>query len=108
MLIKAYYFVYKFFENILALVRSFKFLTVLNRFRIFQRRNPEDVLRVIRAFILSESPYYANNIKMNRSTSNSAILLSILIDTYLGSHSDKHLEQLLEVLKNEFIKRERE
>lgn len=108
MLIRAYLFAYNIFENLIAFVRSIQFLTTLNKLRVFQRRNPEDVLRVLRIFICLEAPYYRDTVKMNRNMAASVNLLSVLINTYLRRHSDTHLEQLLEVLKNEFIKRERE
>ena len=108
MLIRAYLLAYKFFEKVTAFIRSLKFITTLNKAGVFTSRNPEDVLQVIAAFLLSESPTYKNSVKMSRDLSSSLALLLVLIDFYIEGHSETHLEQLLEVLKNEFIKRERE
>ena len=83
-------------------------MMTLNKAGVFTSRNPEDVLQVIGAFLLSESAYYRNSIKMGRDVSSSTALLLVLIDFYLEGHSETHLEQLLEVLKNEFIKREKD
>ena len=106
MLIRAYLFAYKFFENIMALIRSFKFMVALNKAGVFISKNPEDILQVIGVFLLSESSMYRDKVIMGRDLSSSTALLLVLIDFYLESHSETHLEQFLEVLKNEFIKRE--
>lgn len=106
--IRAYLFAYKFFENIMAYVRSFKFMIALNKAKVFVNRNPRDVLQVIGTFLLSESPTYKNSIVMGRDLTSSTALLLVLIDLYLEGHSETHLNQFLEVLKNEFIKREQD
>lgn len=86
-------------------MRSIKFMITLNKLGVFVNNNPEDVLQVIGTFILSESAFYGDTIKMSRDMSSSTALLLALIDFYLEGHSNTHLEQLLEVLKNEFIQR---
>ena len=106
MLIRAYLFVYKFFENLIAFIESLKFLKELNKLKVFKTNNTEDILRVISTFIMIKVSHYPNTVKMSRDIIGSTALLLALIDLYLEGHSEKHLEQLLEVLKNEFIKRE--
>ena len=106
MLIRAYFLAYNFFEKLMAFVRSFKFMIALNEAGVFTSKNPEDVLQVIGIFLLSESSMYKDKIVIGRDMSSSTALLLVLIDFYLSGHSETHLEQLLEVLKNEFIKRE--
>ena len=105
-LIRAYLFIYNFFEATLDLIRSLQFVWTLNKKHVFKNKNTEDILKVINTFTLSEVSTYPNKVKMGRDITSSTALLSVLIDLYLENHSEVHLEQLLEVLKNEFIRRE--
>ena len=73
---------------------------------IFGGNSPELVLKVIMNFVALEAPYYKNIIYMNRTVKDSSDLLSALIISYLETKSEVTLNQILEVLKEEFIRRE--
>ena len=73
---------------------------------IFGSNSPEVILKVIQKFVALEAPFYSNRIKMGRSMNKSIELLSALITSYLETKSNVTLEQIMEVLKEEFLKRE--
>ena len=74
--------------------------------RVFHNGKPEDVLKVIQKFTEKAWSEYPDKIKMNRTPVQSAALLGVLVKRYYETGSDTILDQILEVLKNEFIKRE--
>lgn len=88
------------------ILRLVKFYFKLSNLGIFEKRNPADILMVIKEFILSESKVY-NPVfrKMNRTAEKSALLLATLIDLYIKERKDKTLDEILNVLKTEIIKR---
>ena len=73
---------------------------------IFGKGNPELIFKVLDKFIELEHSNYPDIIKMNRNVSGSYELFRNLINSYLTTKSDVTLEQILTVLKEEFIKRE--
>ena len=73
---------------------------------IFGGNSPELILKVIMNFVALETPYYKNIVYLGRSTKQSSELLQVLITSYLETKSEVTLNQVLEVLKEEFIKRE--
>ena len=73
---------------------------------IFGSSSPEVILRIIGKFVSLEAPYYSNKIVMGRSPQKSAQLLQSLINTYITTKSEIVLNQALEVLKEEILKRE--
>ena len=86
-------------------IRFLKFSARIFKGNIFRDGNPQLVLRVIQEFISIESVNYENILKNNRTVEESNKLLSTLIDNYFETKSERTLNQLLEVLKEEFIKR---
>ena len=88
--------------NIIKLLRFSFYLYYQN---LFRDGDPQLVLRVIQGYINLESQNYKNSIVYGRTVDTSVKLLSTLIDEYFESKSDKTLDQILEVLKVEFIKR---
>ena len=72
----------------------------------FGANSPELILKVIMNLVALETPYYKNIIYCGRSTEKSKELLQVLITSYLETKSEVTLNQILEVLKEEFIKRE--
>ena len=93
--------VYKIY-NIFKLL---KFSLYLNKQEVFGKGNPQLLLKVIKGYIELDSTSYRNSIVSGRSVSSSVKLIGTLIDEYFESKSDKILDQILEVIKVEFIKR---
>ena len=72
----------------------------------FGANSPELILKVIMNLVALEAPYYKNIIYCGRTTLKSTELLQALIASYLETKSEVTLNQILEVLKEEFIRRE--
>ena len=73
---------------------------------IFGSSSPEVILKIICKFIALEAPFYSTKIVMGRSVKSSAELLNVLTTSYIETKSETTLDQILEVLKREFIQRE--
>ena len=93
-------------KNIQMLYKIYKFSIYLYQDRIFHNGYPLDVLKVLKKFIELACSEYCTTLVMNRNPNQSSELLSTLIERYYNTGSNTTLEQILEVLKNEFIKRE--
>lgn len=91
-------------RRVVSIINYIKFIYFLSK-GIFEDNSPEIILRIIQKFISLQTPFYENTIVMGRSTRKSCELLGTLIDSYLETKSDITLEQVLTVLKEEFIKR---
>ena len=74
--------------------------------RVFHNGNPKDVLKVISKFTENAWAEYPEKTVMGRTPVQSAALLGVLVKKYYETGSNTHLNQILEVLKNEFIERE--
>lgn len=74
--------------------------------RVFHNGNPKDVLKVISKFTEEAWAEYPNKTVLGRTPVQSAALLGVLVKKYYETGSSTHLNQILEVLKNEFIERE--
>ena len=83
-----------------------KFIYLLHKGNMIGGNSPELVLRVAQSFLTLESPRYPNTYYMGRSIIKSSELFQSLIESYFKTKSEVTLDQLLEVLKEEFIKRE--
>ena len=96
----------------MSLKRSF--ISVLNYIKfayflckgVFGSSSPEVILKIICKFIALEAPFYSNKIVMGRSTAKSIQLLSTLVTSYIETKSETTLDQIMEVLKREFLQRE--
>lgn len=88
------------------LISYCKFLYLLLKNQGIGNESPAIVLKVIKIFIAIEGLRYPDTIYFNRRISDSAELFCALVDSYLETKSEVTLNQLLEVLKEEFIKRE--
>lgn len=75
--------------------------------RVFHNGNPKDVLKVISKFTENAWAEYPDKVAMGRTPVQSAALLGVLIKKYYETGSNTYLNQILEVLKNEFIEREK-
>ena len=90
---------------VISIINYTKFMYFLCK-GIFGSNSPEVILKMIKKFVTLEAPFYPNTFVMNRSIYKSTELLCALIDSYLATKSEVTLEQILAVLKEEFIKRE--
>lgn len=96
----------------MSLKRSF--ISVLNyiKFAYFLRKgifgssSPEVLLKIICKFVDLEAPFYSNKITMGRSVKKSIQLLNALVTSYIETKSEVTLNQIIEVLKREFLQRE--
>ena len=64
------------------------------------------ILKVIKEFIEIEASNYSDSVILSRDVSTSKKLILTLIDMYFENKSEKTLNQILEVLKVDFIQRE--
>ena len=88
-------------------IRLLYFSYYLYKNDIFNQGDPKLVLRVIQEFTFWSFREYDNTIVMNRNACQSATLLSVLIDKWFKDNSDITLNQIMQVLKTEFIEREK-
>lgn len=93
------------FTKLYNILRLIKFLFSLLREGVFAKKNPEQILILILLLVKSEWKYYNKKVVMSRSIETSTKLLESLIKTYRETHSEVTLDQILQVLKEEFIKR---
>lgn len=87
-------------------IRNWILFSCSLRKEIFGANSPELILKVIMNLVALETPYYKNVIYCRRSVEKSKELLQALITSYLETKSEVTLNQILEVLKEEFIRRE--
>lgn len=94
-------------RNVRGAWLTLKFLIYLNKIKAFNNNNEKTVLRVLQRYLELVTPTYLNNSQvMSRNICESSMLLSALIDKWFRDKSGITLEQILEVLRNEFIGRE--
>ena len=87
--------------------RLYRFTKYLYKNDIFLKGDPKLILRVIQKFTFWSFREYGNTRVMNRDACESAALLSVLIDKWFVSESNVTLNQIMQVLKTEFIEREK-
>lgn len=73
---------------------------------IFGSNSPEVILKLICKFVSLEAPFYSDKIVMGRDINKSIKLLNVLVSSYIETKSEITLNQILEVLKREFLQRE--
>lgn len=96
----------KFKRRVLSILNYTKFMYFLGQ-GIFGSSSPNVILKLLCKFITLEAPFYSDKMVMGRSTKKSAQLLNALTTSYLETKSETTLDQILEVLKAEFLRRER-
>ena len=100
----------KFIERAKSKIKStlnlIKFIYFIQRAKLFSSTSPEVILPLIGKFLELQWPFYTQRVVFNRTPEKSSKLLQALIGTYLDSKSNVTLDQILTVLKEEFIKRE--
>ena len=85
---------------------TLKFVLYLNSIRAFNNNNPTTILRVAQRFIELAAPTYSDkSFLMGRTLEQSSILFNALADKWFRDKSSNSMEQLLEVLRNEFLGR---
>lgn len=94
-----------FWRNIYSFFKCIEFATYLNKLRVFQKGEPILILKVIQKYFEIAKFNYTDTEVLNRDVNASVKLLGALIDTYFENKSEVTLNQFLEVLKTEFIKR---
>lgn len=94
-------------EWLINLDRLINFSYDLYKRDIFRLNDPKLILRVVQSFVLFSHREYKDTIVMSRDVHKSAELLSVLIDKWFEDNSNKTLNQIIEVLKNEFVEREK-
>ena len=98
----------EFFRWLINLDRLLRFSYYLYKKDIFSKGDPKLVLRVLQHFTFWAYKEYNQSTRvMNRDAWESTQLLSVLIDKWFADGSSITLSQILEVLKGEFIEREK-
>ena len=96
------------YRRVVNLYRLGFFITYLYKNDILGKGEPELVLRVIQEFVwLSFREYDGSKKVLGRSVSQSAMLFITLVDKWFEDKSKTTLDQIVEVLRNEFIEREK-
>ena len=78
---------------------------LVDKEKLFFSKKSNDCLRLLQLFINSEHKYYKSHLIMNRNNEESNKLFQSLISIYLETKSEIKLDQILEVLKEDIIKR---
>lgn len=92
-------------RKLLSVLNYIKFTYFLSK-GIFGSNSPEVILKMICKFVTLEAPFYSNKVVMGRSVKKSAELLCSLVNSYIETKSNTTLNQIIEVLKEEILKRE--
>ena len=95
------------FWNLQILYKIYLIGKYLYKDRILHNGDPKDVLKVLQKFIEKAWAEYPDKIVMGRTPVQSAALLGVLVKKYYETGSSTTLNQILEVLKNEFVEREK-
>ena len=89
-------------------IKTFNWLKfIIASIKVFRGNSPELVLKIIEMFVVLESPLYRDTLYLGRSMADSALLLQSLIRSYLETKSEVTLSQIMTVLKEEIIEREK-
>ena len=104
-ILKIYTKIQFFFIQIHNFYRFLKFMYQIWKNKLFTYKKSEDILKVVLYVVRTEYKYYSNRDIMNRDSEKSKELLESLINKYLETHSEITLNQVLQVFKEEIIKR---
>lgn len=91
-------------RRVFSLINYTKFIYFLCK-GIFMSDSEIEILRVVQKFVSLQYPFYSKNIVMGRKIGRSYELLNALINSYIKTKSETTLNQIMVVLKEEFIKR---
>lgn len=87
-------------------IKLIKFINQIRTGRVFDRENKFGFLNAIDAYAKVKSEGTNSSLVMNRTYEGSSKLLSCLISRYKLTKSETILNQIMEVIKEEIIKRE--
>lgn len=93
--------------NLQILYKIYLFGKYLYKDRVLHNGNPKDVLKVLQKFTEEAWAEYPDKRVMGRTPVQSAALLGVLIRHYYDSGSNIILNQIMQVLRTEFIEREK-
>ena len=93
-------------KRILSIFRTLSFCYYSFKWRIFGSGDPLNILRILKLYLSYECEEYSDKFVMSRSKYMSAALFSSLVDKYVETKSTVTLNQILSVLKEEFIERD--
>ena len=93
-------------RRVINIINIVKFMYFVMRVGIFGSNFPESILQLIQKFVSLEAPFHYNNIVKGRNIHKSIKLLEVLISSYIVTKSSVTLNQILAVIKEEFLKRE--
>lgn len=91
---------------LINLDRLLNFSYYLYKNDIFRKGDPKLILRVIQEFTFWSFREYGDKRIMNRDACQSAALLGVLINKWFEDQSKTTLDQIMQVLRIEFIERE--
>lgn len=103
----------KFIGRLVSIGRSVRgawfaiiFMLYLIKLKAFSNNTPETLLKVVQEFVRLATPTYKDKpVSMSRSMEQSSLLLDTLINKWFKDKSSVTLDQILEVIKNEFVRR---
>ena len=105
-MLKLYFKLQLLFRYLCNLIKTTKFAWCVYKSGSFLYNQPIMILKVIKEFIEIEASNYSDSVILSRDVSTSKKLILTLIDMYFENKSEKTLNQILEVLKVDFIQRE--
>ena len=91
---------------LINLDRLLNFSYYLYKNDIFRKGDPKLILKVIQEFTFWSFREYSDKRVMNRDACQSAALLGVLINKWFEDQSKTTLDQIMQVLRIEFIERE--
>ena len=94
----------KFKRRVLSIFNYAKFVHFLCQ-GVFGSKSSSAILKVLCKFVELEAPFYSTKVVMGRSINKSIQLLNALVASYIETKSETTLDQILEVLKTEFLLR---
>ena len=97
-----------FMWNLRMFYKIWCFSKYLYKNRIFHLGDPSLVLKVVQKFTELAWSEYKDTVIMSRSPIKSAALLGILINKYFETGSKVLLDQIMQVIRTDFILRERD
>ena len=89
-------------------LKTLSFCYFAFRWKIIGTGDMTRMLNMLQLYLSYECDYCSDKIIMNRDKYKSAALFSVLVKIYIEKGSDVTLAQLLSVLKEEFIKRDKD
>lgn len=93
-------------RNIIHTLRAWSFCYFIIHNKVFGRGSPIWILKILQLFLSFECSEYSDKIIMNRTKYESAALFSSLVNEYEKNKSQVVLNQLVSILKTDFLERD--